>query len=310
MELSLPSRWDSQAVNSVIDEVGGSGCASVRRFARVQGVELSYLEWGEAEKTGCSLLIVHGLIAEAETFRSLVDALPAMRVVAVDLPGNGFSYSTGRAGTSFAATAAVLREFASQIGMEGAVWLGHSYGGALTLQAAVDAPHAMRAMILMAPAHPYAGHAAVVRFFQSPVGRVLARCLPKMPDWVYYRMSKLAPGKRREISRERLNVYLHALRVPGVIDETLRVVATWQASMESLRASLESEGTALPVLVIWGSCDPVVPVHSAGQLMAHLPQARLVVLDGVAHLPNDEDPTCTGQVIGEFLCALQPGVKN
>jgi pimeloyl-ACP methyl ester carboxylesterase len=57
----------------------------------------------------------------------------------------------------------------------------------------------------------------------------------------------------------------------------------------------------LPVLLLWGEEDPVVPLRLGRQLEAELPDARLVILPGVGHLPPEEAPDASLDPVLAFL---------
>jgi pimeloyl-ACP methyl ester carboxylesterase len=63
----------------------------------------------------------------------------------------------------------------------------------------------------------------------------------------------------------------------------------------------------LPVLVVWGAEDPVVPPAFAPRLEVLLPRARRVMLPGVGHLPAEEDPEGSLAALLSFLEGLAPG---
>ena len=58
-----------------------------------------------------------------------------------------------------------------------------------------------------------------------------------------------------------------------------------------------------PVLVLHGTDDALSPVQNAEALVAHLPKAELVLLEGIGHSPNVEDPVAFNGAIRRFLDA-------
>ncbi|HEU5423704.1 MAG TPA: alpha/beta fold hydrolase, partial [Nitrolancea sp.] len=60
----------------------------------------------------------------------------------------------------------------------------------------------------------------------------------------------------------------------------------------------------LPVLVVAGDQDAVVPLERVEQLAAAIPGARLAVFPGSGHLTNQEQPRRFDQVLGDFLAGV------
>ncbi len=106
-----------------------------RAEIRVRGVRLSYLERETgAPAKGAPMLLLHGLVAGGDCFRRLGDELPEdRRVVALDMPGGGYSDRPCDGNASFRGTAELVAEAITALKMERPVILGHSYGGAITL---------------------------------------------------------------------------------------------------------------------------------------------------------------------------------
>jgi pimeloyl-ACP methyl ester carboxylesterase len=62
----------------------------------------------------------------------------------------------------------------------------------------------------------------------------------------------------------------------------------------------------LPLLIVWGSRDPIIPARHAEQAHEALPGSRLEVFDGVGHLPQLEQPTRFIEVLEDFIASTEP----
>ena len=120
----------------------------VGRFVTVDGVRLHYLDQG----SGPAVLLIHGLSSQLQTFTYGVTGLlaPGYRLIAVDRPGSG--YSQPAASATLGAQAALLDGFLGALGVERALVVGHSLGGAVALALALDHPARVAGMALVAPA--------------------------------------------------------------------------------------------------------------------------------------------------------------
>ena len=56
-----------------------------------------------------------------------------------------------------------------------------------------------------------------------------------------------------------------------------------------------------PVLLLWGERDAMIPVANAQDYLRALPDARLVVLPGVGHIPQEEAPEASLRALTAFL---------
>jgi pimeloyl-ACP methyl ester carboxylesterase len=63
---------------------------------------------------------------------------------------------------------------------------------------------------------------------------------------------------------------------------------------------------AMPLLLVWGGRDPVIPVAHAHALAEQLPGSRLVVFEGAGHFPQVEEPTRFAGVVAEFVATTTP----
>ena len=278
-----------------------------RHNVQVNGMRLSYVERPAtlgAEQA--SLLLLHGLIATGETFASLIAELPQdRRIVALDLPGAGFSERPIAADVSFAGTAELIRGFMREIGLKRPILLGHSHGGACSLRLARSHPEALRGLILMAPAHPWSGHErAIIAFYLSGFGRCFARLMPYVPEPMHWWAFKTMSGPKGKRDRSVLKYYRASGKVPGTVSHTLRLLESWQADMDSLRRDLEAQPIELPTLVLWGDHDRVVPERTAPALERRLTSFRHITLPGIGHLPNEEAAEACGEHISDWLAAL------
>ncbi len=238
---------------------------------------------------GPDLVLIHGANGNLRDFSfAMVDKLAEnYRVIAVDRPGLGYSDPLPGGETSVAAQAARLRATVAELGVSRPIVLGHSYGGAVALAWALEAPPA--AMVLVSAASmPWPG---------------------KLDPW--YRVTASAPGRRivvplasAFVPESYVRRSIEAVFAPQAapegyadylgIDLTLRpgALAANVAQVNALRPQVEAmaaryPGLSLPVELVHGDADTIVPltVH-AGPLAQLLPQVNLTVLPGAGHMPH------------------------
>lgn len=151
------------------------------------------------------------------------------------------------------------------------VLVGHSLGGLVCAAAAAREPDAVRALVLIAPAG-------------LPVGRSLFSFGLPLADALRLAGARFLP-----------RVTTDAMRAGPL---SLLVGARY-----ALAANLEPElaRVAAPTLLMWGERDPILPRPLAQRWEAALPHARLVVLEGVGHVPLVERPDAVASELLDFL---------
>jgi pyruvate dehydrogenase E2 component (dihydrolipoamide acetyltransferase) len=154
------------------------------RHIVVSGVRVAYIEReASGRQYETSILLLHALLATAETLAELIAGLSTdRRVVALDLLS---ARSTDKKSVDVhqASLTGLIHEFMQTIGLVQPVLIGHSHGGALALRLAATAPMALKGLVLLAPAHPFGGYRSrVVNFYLRQPGRMLALSIPVAPS--------------------------------------------------------------------------------------------------------------------------------
>ena len=88
--------------------------------------------------------------------------------------------------------------------------------------------------------------------------------------------------------------------------KTLRAVVdnTGQAVSAANRFHLAGQ---LPVQLIWGDRDPIIPVSHGHATHEAIPGSRLAIIPGVGHYPHVEDPAAVERVLLDFMTSTEPG---
>ncbi len=275
-----------------------------RKQIVVAGVRLHYLEADVASPLP-PLVLLHQLLATAETLTELSDHLPAdRRIVALDLlsaaPVDGSPLDTHAP-----ALAELVTAFVRALQMERPVLVGHSFGGTLALWIAANDALPLEGLVLLAPAHPFAGYRShVVAFYLTRWGRFLALCIPLAPRrailWAYNQ----AAGPTGPITLRHLAPHLRVLRHRNSLRRVLAILSSWEADMTLLRQELLTRPIELPALLLWGGHDDIVPPASAAALLLSLPAAELHMLPDCGHLLPEEAPVDCAGLIRQWLAKL------
>ena len=255
--------------------------------------------------SGRALVLVHGLLGYSFSWRRVMPILARDRkVFAPDMPGAGFSECSPHFDCRLASAARRLLAFMDEVGISSADLVGSSYGGATAALLAGLEPARIRSLTLVSPANPWSriGRTRLALLANPVIARLFpnaARAAHPIHRYFVRRMW----GDPRRIDPETLRGYARPLVLPGIFEHSVKIVRTWDADMRELQATLPKIAN-LPTLLIWGSKDHLVDRTSAGALLCHLQNARLVVLHGAGHLPYEECPEEFSRILMDFLSGV------
>jgi pimeloyl-ACP methyl ester carboxylesterase len=265
---------------------------------RPDSASVRYLRAG----SGPPLLLVHGLLGYSFSWRFAIPALAKHSMVfALDLMGTGFSGRPRDLDCSFKASAQRLLQFMDKTNLFSCDLLGTSHGGAVAMMAAALAPDRIRRLILVDPVNPWSEHGKRLSVLLSnpviaPVFLKLAPRLRFLHEYYHRRMF----GDLRHVPEDSLEGYRKPLRIPGSYEYALDILRTWNRDLRELELVLPRIAD-IPTLLIWGSLDTAVDPASAMQLKQRLKNCKLVMFDGVGHLPYEEIPDEFNRAVSAFL---------
>ena len=119
------------------------------QFIEVSGARIHYLDKG----SGQAIVILHGLGGQMGNFTyALLERLTGgVRVILMDRPGSGYSMRAPGATGRLTEQAAIVAEFIRKLGLQRPLLVGHSLGGAIALEVALDHPEVVKGLALIAP---------------------------------------------------------------------------------------------------------------------------------------------------------------
>ena len=264
----------------------------------MDGVRVRYLEAG----SGRPLILIHGLLGYSFSWRFTLPALSLkFHVIAPDLPGAGFSEAAKDIDYQLREIAKRLLRFLDLLEIRDCDLLGSSHGGGVAMMAAALAPERVQKLVLVSPVNPWSALGRKrARFLSSElVAPLFNRWAPRFRfthAWVlrrlYGNVAKIPPGT--------LEGYSAPYAQPGSFAHNLKILETWSEDLEELKASLPRI-SQIPTLLIWGTQDRAVNPASAYKLKRQFHRARLVMFEGVGHLPYEESPDDFNRTVAEFL---------
>jgi pimeloyl-ACP methyl ester carboxylesterase len=271
----------------------------------LHGRSLTYAEAGE----GPVLLLVHGLGGSYENWAEVIEPLARTHtVIAPDLPGHGTS--AGGGDYSLGALASSLRDLLFALGKDRATLVGHSLGGGVAMQFTYQFPEMVERLVLVSSGGLGPEVSFVLRAASLPgadpfiavtadvgrrVGPLVGRAFSALGLRPNADVAEVLRGYGTLVDPERRTAFLSTVRaVIGVGGQ--RVAATDRLYLAE----------AVPVLIVWGAADRIIPASHGEDAHHHIPGSRLEVFEDVGHLPQIEAPLRFVLTLEEFLAETEP----
>jgi pimeloyl-ACP methyl ester carboxylesterase len=252
------------------------------------------------------LILIHGLASRAECWKDLVPLFPTEEytLYLLDLLGSGESSKPKVADYSIRAHSRRVLRFLEQESLSGVTLVGHSLGGAVVLVAAIEAmlegkEDLLASLVIMAGPGFMQRLPLIAEVFQNRFAGALFVALYAPDAWVKVGL-RAAYYDQGLVDREHIRRY-----APCYKDHYAK-----RALVETCRQLVPEDGDAimshygdlrLPVLLLWGRHDRIVPLSQGTRLEAAIPGSRLEVLEECGHNPQEEKPQETFTIIDRFV---------
>jgi pimeloyl-ACP methyl ester carboxylesterase len=253
------------------------------KTVKINGLDVLYYVAGKGEP----LLVIHGGGGDARTWWNNIAALASKyRVYAPDLPGYGGSQPLD--GSYYVPELSrFIDAFTSQLGLDDFYLIGHSLGGGVALNYALERPARVRKLVLVSSLCLGDEIAFWVRLFSLPaivrsIGAVATGVL-KAVKWIAKQLNPAALI---------MPLSPAAMAVGGSI-------TTFKKQTHVLEGRL-SEVT-MPTLLVWGGRDPIVPVNQAYKAASKIPDCRVKVFKHRGHNVHRDELKQFSSTITGFL---------
>ena len=278
------------------------------QFALIEGMQIHYKQFGLGSQ---NLILLHGFLANTFTWHNVTLPLAETnRVVVFDRPAFGLSARPldwqDRSPYSPETQADIVIGLMDQLGMESAVLIGNSAGGTVAAFTALRYPERIDALVLV-DAAIYTGGGSpewIKPLLRLPQARRLGPLFVRtfferqaqsegLLELAWHDPSRIPAGS------------LAGYAVTFQVQDWDKALWAFTLSSRDLKLGDRLDELTLPVLVVTGDDDRIVPTEESIRLAGELPDAQLVVFPACGHTPQEECPQDFLRAVEGFLETVQ-----
>ena len=284
-------------------------------FVTIHGKRRAFVKTG----SGPAILLLHGLACDRTTWDRVIPLLAKKyTVIAPDLLGHGLS-DKPRADYTLGGYANGMRDLLTLLGIDKVTVVGHSFGGGIAMQFAYQYPERTQRVMLVSSGGLGPEVTPLIKLVQAPgwEGVMSVLTLPgirHLETTALRALSSYGPGPLRKYTRD--------------LDEAASIVESWRdrrtrfAVRHLVRAVIDWRGQivtmsdraylteSMPMAVVWGRDDQVIPVRHSSNVAALAPDASVTVLPDSGHFPHRDHPEEFVRLLDEFVSTTAPSVYN
>jgi pimeloyl-ACP methyl ester carboxylesterase len=265
------------------------------RMIEVAGATLHVVDIGPRDAAGPPVVMIHGASSNLQTMRQPLGEMLAFhhRVILIDRPGHGWSTRARLQDSTPAIQGKMIDAALEKLGVGRAIFVVHSWSGALGLRMALDYPARVAGLVMLAPvAYPWPGGVGWYnKLVTTPViGPLLAYTIT-LPLG-YFLTGRGARG-----------VFLPQIMPDGFVDDTAtllllrpREFLANARDLVTLKPAVNEQAQhyadiKVPMVMITGEADKTVSTNRHSRpLAAAAPQSKLIVLPDVGHMVQNAAP--------------------
>jgi len=271
--------------------------AETSRFVNVSNINFHV----QVSGTGEDVLLLHGAGASAHSFSGLAARLTERyRVIAPDLPGQGFTTLLPVEAVGLEPFADYLRELMSALEAAPRWIIGHSAGAALGAQYALGTDTLPKGMLCINAAFNPFGSIAAPVFSKTAKWFARSRWLPKVlasPALRWRATGSMLADTGSAVDPLMSRCYDTLLGNPDHIAGTLRMMAGWD--LPPLLRRLPT--LKMPVCLAAAEGDRTIPPERSTSVARDLPLARTMRIPDLGHLAHEEDPAVFEAIFQEMV---------
>jgi haloalkane dehalogenase len=268
------------------------------KWMDINGNKIHYIDEG----TGQILVFSHAVVGSSFMYREFVKQLrDEYRVVIMDFPGFGLSQQSGEYQFTFVEQARILQLFIDRLNLSEIILIGHDSPSGLLVVA--WQPKLFKAFILTdTQIFPTDEYARIHKLLNMVGGKFFSAFNTATNFLTWGTMRFGMPTKK--FTKAEKNVYYKTSRgkirrqAPGKI---LRSIRTEREAMVQIKTAFESPLAQSPILLIYGSNDPLNQLGVPDRMKRMFPGSQLHIIDGEKHFPHEGQAKLMSLIIYKWL---------
>jgi pimeloyl-ACP methyl ester carboxylesterase len=262
-------------------------------FIDIEGLPVHTRDQGK----GPTLVLVHGTSSSLHTWDGWIPELKdSFRIIRMDLPGFGLTGPNRDHDYRISSYVSFIDAFLNKLGITNCYLAGNSLGGEIAWAYALKNPQKVSKLILIdAAGYPLEKLPPVFRLGRIPLLRNLLKVVT--PRFFVEGSLKEVYGDDSKVTPELVDRYYQLALRPGNRDALLARIAVHDEE----DCHLQIKDISVPTLILWGKEDKWIPLEYAHRFDADIPRSKLIIYEGVGHVPMEEIPQKTASDVKFFL---------
>jgi pimeloyl-ACP methyl ester carboxylesterase len=248
----------------------------------IDGLMVHYRDEGK----GSPILLVHGTFSSLHTFDAWTRILKDnYRVIRLDLPGFGLTGPTPNGKYEMTYYLDLFVQFLKNLHIEKCHIAGSSLGGWLAWELCLAHPELINKLVLIGAAGYFLDQRLPLPFLMAQTPLINKFVKHVLPKGLVYRFLKEVYGDPNKVTDDLVTRYFDLVMAKGNREAFITLVNTKYEIHNDRVKNIQS-----PTLILWGKKDSWVTPKNADAFHADIKNSKLIVYDGVGHIPMEEIP--------------------
>ena len=288
------------------DEATGWPSREHSRFIKSDGYNWHVQDMQAAGPDAPVCVLIHGTGAATHSWRDFAPILAKThRVIAMDLPGHGFTRPNHARRVTLPQMAGSLGKLLDEMNVQADCIIGHSAGAAIGIQLQLERDWKAPLVALNPALLPFPGLAAKLFpalakvLFTNPFTAIIFSRMARKPDDV---RSFLERSTGSKLDTAGVELYYRLFRHSGHCDGAIRMMANWD--LEALEKRLDT--VDFPVMLLHASNDKAIPRSAIISAADLIPKSEFEERAALGHLAHEEKPEHIAEIAAGFMARYTP----
>lgn len=267
------------------------------QFMPLIGMQVHYRDEGN-KLDNDPLVLIHGTSSSLNTWDSLISYLPSnKRIIRLDMPAFGLTGPSPENKYSYRFYSEFLNAFLNELNVKQCIIAGNSLGGGIAWHFALDYPQKVSKLILIdASGYPKINEKGSLGFKIASIPILNNLLLYVTPKSLVKKSLETVFVDQSLITEERITRYHELLLAEGNRKAALSIFKNKFDQQTNRIKDIQQ-----PTLIIFGEKDQLINSDNAYLFQKDIKNSKAVILKNIGHVPMEEAPKATAELINEFI---------